>query len=812
MTRVTGKARTSVCAAILAALPLAGVASAQDGDEQSREQPKRIEEIVVTAQKREETIQKAALSVTALTGDLLQQTGFDNVNDIRTFVPNLNMHTNAGGNTGVTVGIRGSITGDPIITFEPAVGIYTDGLYISKTVGSLFDAPDIERIEVLRGPQGTLYGRNTIGGAINLISKKPAEEAEAYLKLGGGNYDYFNTIAVVDSGKRDIGDGEMLGRLGVRGVFSYRLRDGFYKNRDINGYGSGDLGSNKFDELDRIAARVTTRWEVWDRLTLDYQFDWFRSREVTTAFQLSGVRPGSTIDMFDALLPTSIKQFIETDRVNQIGNNRILTPTGALQPMDGERDSRPLENPLNTRTHNVTGTLDLGDLPVLGEVSLKSISGWRSIDQKEVQDLDGSALHVTDFQLAVSQKQFSQEVQAIGNSYDDRLDYVVALYFFEERGGEKNPQVFFGDIPAFTTAFDSENRFDNTSVAPYGQATLRLPFLEDRFSLTGGLRYTWERKRAFRNYRCIKAVLPFCPQWDAKADKDFQNVSPMGSLAVDITDEALGFFRYARGFKSGGFNGRAPFDEATAMAEGKPAGFPVFEKPFKPETVNSYELGFKTDWFDRRLQLNTTGFFNDIKNRQVSAFLADPGAGAVTFVTNADVEIWGAEVEGVAIPIDGLELRLAYGLLRPEFTKLLVPVGEENEFEDRKDDASQVSAPEHTVSVGIGYTLPPTPAGVLSARVDGYWQDDEDYLLFDNEFIHGGDYFLLNGRIQLAEIPSPYDTGTLQLGVWGRNILDRKYRTFGIDFGDRIGVAGNTYGNPRTFGFDLTWNWGGEDA
>jgi iron complex outermembrane receptor protein len=795
---------------LLVALPTPGVAIAQEEEEEGRARPRQVEEIVVTAQKREETIQRAALSVTALTGEMLEQTGFDNVNDIRTFVPNLNMHTNAGGNTGTTVGIRGSITGDPIITFEPAVGIYTNGLYISKTVGSLFDAPDLERIEVLRGPQGTLYGRNTIGGAINLIARKPGENPEASLQLGGGNYDSFNTVAVVDSGKRDIGDGNLLGRLGVRGVLSYRLRDGFYKNREINGVGFGDLGSNKFDELDRIAARVSTRWELYDRFTLDYSFDWFRSREVTTAFQLSGIRPGSTIDQFDNLLPTSLVPFVQRDRVDQIGNNRVLTTAGALQPIDGRRDSRPLENPLDTRTHNVTGTLALGDLPFLGEVTLKSISGWRSIAQKEVQDLDGSPLHIADFQLAVSQKQFSEEVQAAGRTYEDRLDYVVGVYYFDERGGEKNPQVFFGDIPLFTTAFNSENRFDNTAVAPYGQATMRLPFLQDRISLTGGLRYSWERKRAFRNYQCIKAVLPFCPTWDGEAHKTFENVSPMGSLAVDITDDALGFFRYARGFKSGGFNGRAPFNRALAMQEMKPPGFPVFEQPFKEEIADSFELGFKTDWFDRRLQLNSTGFFNDIKDRQVSAFLADPGAGAVTFVTNADVEIWGAEIEGVAVPLEGLELRLAYGLLRPQYTELLVPMGEDNVFVDRKDEGKQVSAPEHTVSVGVGYTLPPTPAGVLSARVDGYWQDDEDYLLFDNEIIHGGDYFLLNGRLQLAEIPSPYDSGTLELGVWGRNLLDRKYRTFGIDFGDRIGVAGNTYGNPRTFGFDLTWHWGGD--
>lgn len=746
-----------------------------------------IEEIVITAQKRSETLQEVPVSVSALTGDQLDQIGFANAQDIRTFVPNLNMHTNAGGNTGTTVSIRGAITGDPIITFEPAVGIYVDGVYISKSVGSLFDAPDMERIEVLRGPQGTLYGRNTSGGAINLISRKPQEEAEARIRLGGGKFDSFGATATLDSGKHSIGDGEALGRIGVRGTAQYRTRDGMYRNEPINGVGSGDLGSKDFDDLDRVSSRLITRWDLRENLKLDYTFEYFRAREVPTAFQLSGVRDGTPASAF---FP-GIEDFVQRDRVNAIGNNKVMTADDLASGRG--TGSLNLRNQLLTHLHNITADADFEDVPVLGNIELKAISGWRTVRLAEIQDLDGTPLHLTDFQLYVDQKQFSEELQMVGDTADGMVEYVVGLYYFEERGGENNPQVFFGGSPIGVSR-KSINRFHNNSIAPYGQATLRPPFLDERLSLTGGLRYTYEKKRAART-----TVARFADQ-----SKTFDNVSPMGNIAFQITDDALAYYRFARGFKSGGFNGRSPCQSKDL---GGPAeitcpdeSFPLFDKPFKEEIVTSHEVGLKTEWFDRRLQVNATGFFQDIKDKQVSDFRADPTFGAVTFVNNADQNIWGAEIEANAAPTDNLTLRLAYALLRPEYTKFINLMGE-----DVKDAAAFVNSPEHTINVGAAYSVP-TDYGIFTIGADGYWQDDEDYLIFNNEIIHAGDYFVANGRISLAEV-AMFD-GYMDIGFWGRNLFDRKYRTFGIDFGPLVGVAGNTYGKRRTFGADLTWKWG----
>lgn len=804
------------------------VADAVIARAQSESRSTAIEEIVVTAQRREELLQRAPLSVTALSGDFLNETNFQNIDDIEQFVPNLHMHTNVGGNTGTTVNIRGAITGDPIITFEPSVGLYVDNLYISKTVGSLFDAPDLERIEVLRGPQGTLYGRNTIGGAINLIRVKPQEDPFASVRLGAGNFDSFNTTVILDSGMYDIGPTENLGRFGMRGNLQYRVRDPFYDNRPINGFGinedgTSDLGSSGFDELDRVTGRVSARWQLPDRLTVDYAFDWFRSREVTTAFQLSGIRdnipggprPTSTVDFLSSigLLPDA-RQFIRTSRANEIGNNRVRRFASFLPDRPGP-ENIALANPLDVRSHLITAELEIGSPGPFEDLKLISISGWRSVNQQENQDLDGTPLHITDFGLTIDQKQFSEELQLQGKGFDGIADFVFGLYYFEEGGGEDNPQIIFADQPIARTAFDSQNRFDNWSLAPFTQITIRPPILDERLALTGGIRYTYEKKDAFRHFQCLtpQTLGDQCLGFEGSADTSFETWTPMGNVAFDFTDDVMGYFLFSQGVKSGGFNGRAPlFDRHDALDRGftNPDGsvredLPFFVEPFTKERMTSYEVGFKTQWFEDRLQVNTAGFRNKIDNNQVSNFVADPQIGAVTYVLTSDLLIWGAEVEAVVIPVAGLHLRTAYSLLRPEYTRLNLPQAD-GSIADLRREGAFANSPEHTISLGAAYTAPETRAGLFTVAVNAYWQDHEDYLLFNNDFINQGDYWLLGGRMQLAEIPGPY--GSFDLVVWGRNLLDQSYRTFGIDF-NTLGFAGNIYGQPRTFGFDVIWRWGG---
>ncbi len=760
-------------AGVLAAVTPRG-ATAQD--DEVRQQRSEIEEITVTAQKREETLQTSALSITALTSSMIEEQGIDSLADISEFTPNLNIHTNAGGNTGVTINMRGAITSDPIVTLEPTVGVYVDGVYVAKSPGSLFDTIDLERVEVLRGPQGTLYGRNTVGGAINFVTKKPTDEVSTTTSITAGNFRTFIGRTTLNL---PIVDDPGIGTISSRTTLRYHFREGFVDNTGT--------GSKDFDDMDRFAARGSVRWQPTDALTVDYSFDYHRSREEPSAFQLTAVRPGSATEF--------LSPYITKRRRDRIGNNEIpfaeFPPTGK---------KRPLASNLDVRGHSLTISADLGELGPLGAVTLKSISSFRSTDELQNQDLDGTPVDVAAFALKVGFRTWSEELQLSGVTDDARINYVMGAYYYGEKGGEHNPQVFFGG----GSVFDSSNDFDNYAIAPYGQASWIPPILEDRLTLTAGLRYTYEKKEQTRNYDCIYIFDPNNPAGNncdfvpdivnLKADKSFDNLSPMGNVAFQITDDLLGYARVARGFKSGGFNGRA----VTAAA---------FTEPYDEETLTSYELGVKSDWLDNRLRLNASGFFNDYDDLQVAVF--EPTAGQIVskLQNAAKAEIWGAEVELTAIPLPGVDVRATYAFLDPEYKEFCNTRDPDTGVctEDISDTAKFVITPDHTVSLGVGYTAPPSDRGTFSVRLDGYWQDAVWFLVKDNFENNQGGYFVVNGRAEVADIPT--ENGSIDVALWVRNLLDTNYREFGIDFGEALGYSGNIYGDPRTIGVELVWNW-----
>ncbi|RMD85062.1 MAG: TonB-dependent receptor [Candidatus Dadabacteria bacterium] len=774
----------------LAAVVLAGTwvvassgARAQDEQQEVAARSEQIEEITVTAQKREESLQAAPLSITALSSTMIEDEGIDSLDDISKFTPNLNIHPNTGGNTGVTINMRGAITSDPLVTLEPTVGVYVDGVYVAKSAGSLFDLVDLERIEVMRGPQGTLYGRNTVGGAINLITKKPTAETSATTSLTVGNFRTFigrTTLNFPLLGEAGLAPVRGIGTVNARTTLRYHFREGFVDNTAP--------GSKDFDDMDRFATRTIVRWEPTDRLTVDYAFDYHRSREEPSAFQLTAVRPGSPTEF--------LAPYIRTRRADQIGNNRIKF--AAFPPRS---DERLLASNLDVRGHSLTVTADLGEVGPLGALTFKSISSYRSVDELSVQDLDGTPINVADFGLKVGFRTWSEELQLAGVTDDARINYVLGFYYYGEKGGENNPQVFFGG----GSIFNSGNRFDNYALAPFGQASWVPPVFDDAVTLTAGLRYTYEKKKQTRNYDCVYIFDPDNPAGNKcdfvpdlvglEADKSFDNLSPMGNIAVQLTEDLLAYGRISRGFKSGGFNGRATTKEA-------------FLEPYSEETLTSYEIGMKSEWFDNRLRLNASGFFNDYDDLQVAVFEPTVGGGTVSKLQNAaKAEIWGAEVELLAIPLPGVDVRATYAFLDPDYKRFCNTRDPETGrcTQDISDTAKFVLTPDHTVSLGVGYTAPPTDRGTFSLRLDGYWQDAVYFLVKDNYKNNQGGYILLNGRAELTDMPT--ENGTIDIALWVRNILNTNYREFGIDFGEAFGYSGNIYGDPRTIGVELVWNW-----
>jgi iron complex outermembrane receptor protein len=794
--RFGGSAAVVGLAFVLAA-PVHAQTETKEKEEAKRALEAEVEQITVTAQKREENIQEAPISVTALTSEALEEKGVTNVVDLGQAVPNVRIVSNPGSPASTTISIRGLTQGDPNAALDPAVGMYVDGAYISKIIGSNLDLDDLERAEVLRGPQGTLYGRNTVGGAVNFITKKPTDERSATLRVEGGDFDTFNTFNgratfnVPLLGKNGFAESDALGKLSLRQNVGYKNHDGFYQNTGT--------GSSSFDNQNRVYSMTALRWEPSKDFTLDYSFEYHRYRDAPTAFQLTYVYPGSTAS-FPVFPngtggfvpnPSYLSPFIQTNRVSAIGNNAIF-----------KRDLNHLNRLAddgNHRMNTLTGAWDLGEVGPLGQVTVKSISSYRSFTYQSDQDLDGTPIHIAEFSQVNDIQHWSEELQWVGTL--PRIHYIAGAYYYGDYGVQNEDQVFFAVFgPAQTANLPYKNRMTTKSYAPYGQATWTPPILNDKLSVTAGIRYTQEQVHMDHTWLSFSAPANAFSVSQGAAFGGSDGVSPMGDISYQWTDDLMSYFRISRGFRGGGFTPTAPA--------------PKFFTAYKPETLLSYEAGVKSQWLDKRLRVNAGGFFSSYRDFQVSVFHPSKTFGAFSQEANADkAEIWGMEFEAGAIPVRGVEAAVNYSFLAPQYTKWIDPVFDnEGNIIARTDVTHQrafAHVPHHQATVGLTYTAPATTTGTFSAHIETYAQDRVVFITNNQtdgaQADEGWAYALVNGRLQYVGIP--LQRGTLDLALFARNLLDQKYRTYGIDFGPQLGYSGNVYGNPRTFGVQLTYNW-----
>jgi len=767
--------------------------------------PVEIEEITVTAQKREENIQEIPISVTAVTAATLAEKGSASVSDLTQSVPNLNVVQNNVGYSVFQMQMRGTANGEISLAQNPTVGLYVDGAIISKAIGANLDLEDLDRVEVLRGPQGTLYGKNTTGGAINLITRKPTEERSLTVATEVGNYDAFKgrlTVNVPLIGKNGFFQSNAIGTLSLRENAVYRSHDGFSRNQSptaVQATGPGEL-----QDLNRVFNMTALRWQPTKDITVDYSFEYHRYRESPPATQLSYVYPGSPVDGG----PVDLRPYVRKNRVDAIGINTLK------RSYDLNKEDR-FNDDGNHRMHTLTGTWDLGQVGPLGAVTLKSISAYRSLTADNNTDGDGSPLHLADFHLHNNIDNWSTELQWVGVA--PRVHYVLGAYYYGEHTTEESQQVFFGG--AYNFFF--RNTGKDSAYAPYGQITVTPPILSDKLSITGGLRYTGENVHMHRDYRCINISagslnvcnigIPGLEDFNVSTGKGFQGtdgLTPMGDISYQWTDELMTYFRVSRGFNSGTPNGRASDARLFGITN--------------PEKLWSYEAGFKSQWFDNRLRFNADGFFSQYTDQVISVFRASQTGGAVTSVENAgESEFWGSEVEAAAIPLRGLEVTGSYSYLSAKYTKWESqkfdaqgrPVFDAQGNPVLENVANQrvvALAPENSFSLGLTYTAPPTSTGTFSAHIDLFWQDSFDFTALPFLPDHAWSHEVTNGRLQFVDIP--LQKGSLDVAVFGRNLFDEKYRASGVDFSSTFGWAINGYGDRRTFGLGLSYHFSASES
>lgn len=723
-TPLSAGASLAVLLTSVAGLPAAAQeTSPGDGD------ARRLGTITVMARRVEENLQDVPVAVTALDTEMLEDKQVGDLLDLQSIVPNINMATNTGTANAARIFLRGVGEDESRGAVDQAVGVYVDGVYIGRSVGSLFDVVDLASIEVLRGPQGTLYGRNTIGGAVKLTSLKPQFENAGDLRTTAGNNGRYDI--------RATGNLQLADKTAIRLTGLLRERDGFH-DLTPNGGNSGE-GRDKLGRTHVMALRGSFYTEFspgWSLL----------------------VAADQTIDRSDPIPDSAAPGFDADDNIFT-----IEPLPGAVCAAGSTAIGCFTAYDQRSASSGVSATLE-GEF---GALDFTSITAYRTLEDELVTRI-GSP-----FSQETEQDQFSQEVTL--SQAGEKLSWLVGGYYFTE-------DLSLDSVFIFPFSIDTSTE----SNALFGQGTYALT---TALSVTAGLRYTSESK----HFSGANLLLPFSRDDSA----DFENVSYTIGADYRFNEAALGYAKYSTGFKSGGWSPDAFSGTAVFL-------------PVDEETLQSFEVGLKTDLFDNSLRVNTAAFFNQYEGLQIGATV--PGLGFTRFNVD-ETEISGLEVEGVWQVTDNFQINGNLGLLSAEYTSItgdqargLTNNGAGCPAGTNAADNAQIiacaknlelkNAPEYKATIGALYTVP-LQSGEFIFSGD-YSVEDDTWSLVANSPPHAltRGPTLLNARIKYESVQG------WSVAVWGKNLTDEQYW--------RASTAGSftTYASePQTYGIDLGWKF-----
>jgi iron complex outermembrane receptor protein len=722
------------------------------------------DEIIVTAQRRAQNIQDVPISVTALSGETLEARSVRNVNDAIAFAPNVATTTGpTGGNFGGFF-IRGVGQLDNSIALDPGVGVYVDDIYIARLQASSVDLLDLERLEVLRGPQGTLFGRNTIGGAISLVTKNPDFD-ETSLRVRGitGSRDRFDLSAAVNV--------PLGGNAGVRAT-------AFTRNQ--KGWGRNVYTGDTFGDQSEIGGRIKLLVEPTDSLTILLQGDYLTADNSPSHQVLLGFNPQAGITV---------------PRPPQFGGPFFrpgVSPTGVPFPM-GVGDDRSTDRGANFASVPAELEIDTGGLSLtvsadIGGVTLKSITGWRAFDEDSFADFDGTGFVMYDNASVLRQEQFSQELQLSGRV--GGVDFLLGGYYFTE-DSFNNVTLCTGTNQArlVNRCLRSRNNIwlDVESIAAFGELSWDI---NDWINVFGGLRWTRETKdqandSLLDNLDAVMTVLPPiaipAPGTTRVAlpftevSETFTAVTPRIGVNLQVADRVRVYASFAEGFKSGGFNGRPSSQQILS---------------YDPEEAQTYEVGMKADFFDRLLRVNAAVFQSDYKNQQLLVFTAISGL----FETRnaGDSRIRGFELEIDANISENFALRGTLGHLDAEYRTLSPQVA------GITLDTPLPLTPEWTYTISGEYRLPLEDMGELQLRGDWTYRSQVSYQLENDPLERQPGFGLLNLRATWQLPDERFD-----IALFGTNVTDEEFLTNAQDSTSGNGVAFGGIGRPAEWGVEF---------
>lgn len=804
-----------------------------------------LDEIVVTAQKREQNLQDVPVAISAISQAKIEQLDIRDARDISGLAPSVSIAQPTTSMTAGVISIRGIPSGaQESLSLDQANGLYLDGVYIARSGAAALDVTDLARVEVLRGPQGTLFGRNTTGGAISFVSREPSETFKASIRAGIGNYGLWTARASIDPGEI----------LGIRSTFSYsHSQHHGYVDNILQPDSQRDPGARESDSF-----RAAFKADLGGTGSIRYIFDYSNTRGYSNSFQLldaatGAPRPPVSVD------GRSVPLMAQAPVAGYLSQVTFLEPGCAAfsTPSRQYRDQTCLNSDAGARDQNWGHNLQIQN--DFGAFKFKATTGYRiwhsdnngsdldglgtirgplftsatllnglpasllsfipTIPAAAVPFVAGSPVPTTTQDLFTTtdyrkHRQLSQEIEISGNSTN--LDWVVGGFYFWEKGSEYNPQnsafildtnqlflANFGALgPSLAAANPARYRAVVTngivnyeasaeSKAMYGQATYYFGGRDAPFSLTGGLRYTWDNKSItrFQNGATPSAVPEI-----GRADFQRLTWNVMARYAFD-RDISV-YARAASGYRSGGFN---PADAPPLTA-------------FQPETVTSYELGLKSELFDRHLRLNIAGYYNKYNNLAVITPIPSGTTFNTKIVNAGRVNFYGFEVEGQAILSDNFSIDGSFGFVDVKYKEV-------NVFATTLPgspaiNAGSISHPtytsKYTANIALNAQFPLGNGGAkILARV-GYTYLSPQYSFINvlaapfNEEIRSDAQHQVDAQLTLDKI----GIGGMdaELRIWAKNLTDEHSLVRSVDFG-QLGFAGGYFNNPRTFGATVGFNF-----
>lgn len=734
-----------------------------------------LDEIVITAAHREQSLQDVPIAVTAIDSVELDRLNAISYADLSGYLPNFSFNslTNVGFVVPVIRGVGLTGSGESAISNNPTTGFYIDGVYIRAAGGNLFNVVDVERVEILRGPQGTLYGRNTLGGVINIITKKPGDELDFSARASYGNFNRKDFRASLSG---PLVADKLLGRFGV----AYIDRDG----RVDNNFSTPDARFNEsgadVDDLDSLTLRGAAIYKATPNLEFTFAGDYSKDN---TTYPGYNVEDGS-LDLSAFFLSGT---YADTDgdvhEVSYNSNNEEMARNWGA---------------------SLTGEWSSGNYRVV------SITGYRNtIFENDNSDIDGTPFNIFQQFLRLEEEAVSQELRL--HYEDDRLDTVAGVYYYGYQGQQDSTLDIFGierelgyplsvfGAPVLSTGISrAVVNTETDTFSAFGHAGYRiLPDLR----IEAGLRYTTtdvEFQRPVSRSEIGGLSNPFYdgsnPFDEVPAgvaltsnggeiplvEDTFSKVTPKVGISYDVNEETLVYATWSKGFREGGF--------ATRPSSGNGA--------FDAENLTAYEVGAKSDLFDRRLRLNLAAYWYRYKDQQAEeTSLGGPGF-FVDITNSGRSRARGVELEFVTNPVDFFSLQGSFGWQETKFLELDTGLGGNlagNEFP---------RAPKYSAALIPTFYYNVPNAGTLSLRGEWTYQSDEfDGLTNDRNLV------LERRNVFGASMSFESIDQDWSLTLWGKNLTDEEYAIRVVDLSGFFGYRLRSYGAPREFGFTATYSY-----